>query len=264
MTSPGVRIPSQSATDPAVLLAAAIAGCRQDVVLTDTSAARVWNLPLPWWRGSDEGPVSLSVPAGSARPRRADARGRRLLLPTEHLTTVDGQRITTPARTWLDCAALIRLGDVVAMGDYVVRRGLASREELEGMCHWGFRRRGVGVARRALPLLDGRAESPGESLARVVLVSGGVPPPECNADVIAHGEWLARADMLWRRQRVIVEYDGAVHLSEAQRRHDAVRRNLLQAAGWFVIVFTARDLRHPEQMCTLVKEALRRGRSAGS
>ena len=139
-----------------------------------------------------------------------------------------------------------------------------SAEALELVCHWAFRRRGVAVARKARAMLDPGAESPGESRARVVLLVGRVPAPECNADVIHLGEWLARADMLWRRQRVIVEYDGAVHLAEEQRRRDAVRRNLLQSAGWFVIVFTARDLRHPEQMCRLVKDALNRGNSTRS
>ncbi len=263
-SSPGVRIRAAAVGDAEARLAAATTGCRQDVVLTDLSAARAWGLPLPWWAESRDRPLSLSVSADSARPRRADVRGRRLRLPPDHVTQLRGHRITTPARTWLDCAAALPLGHLVAMGDTVLRRNLASAEELELVCHWAFRRRGVAVARKARAMLDPGAESPGESRARVVLLVGGVPAPECNADVIHLGEWLARADMLWRRQRVIVEYDGAVHLAEEQRRRDAVRRNLLQSAGWFVIVFTARDLRHPEQMCRLVKDALNRGNSTRS
>ncbi len=85
----------------------------------------------------------------------------------------------------------------------------------------------------------------------------GVPRPECNVDIVVNGEWLARADLAWRKARLIVEYDGAVHLSEEQRRSDAARRNLLQAAGWLVIVFTANDLRRPWLMASMVKRALR-------
>ena len=102
------------------------------------------------------------------------------------------------------------------------------------------------------------AESPGESLARTVLVTGGVPRPRCNADVSWLGGWIARVDLLWEEEKVIVEYDGIVHLTEDQRRKDAVRRNLLQDAGYVVIVFTARDLKHPEAMCATVMAALRR------
>jgi Protein of unknown function (DUF559) len=145
----------------------------------------------------------------------------------------------------------------VAMGDAILRKKLASLDDLRRMCHWGYRRRGVASARRALPLIDPSAESPGESLARYILVTGRVPRPLCNADIVWQGGWLARVDMLWAAERVIVEYDGIVHLTEQQRRRDAARRNLLQQAGYYVIVFTARDLRHPEAMINLVQSALR-------
>ena len=143
------------------------------------------------------------------------------------------------------------------MGDHLLHHGLATREELAGLAVWARRRRGVVNARRALPILDGRSESPGESLARCALVTGGVPRPRCNVDITDRGGWLARADMAWLEERVIVEYDGAAHISEKQRRHDAARRNLLQEAGWLVIVFTADDLRKPWAMCALVSAALR-------
>jgi len=259
MSSPGVRVRTEARGDGEVAVEAATMGCRQDVVLCDVSAARVWRLPLPSWLESADAPVSLSVAAGLPRPRRTDVRGRRLRLPLEHVVEIDGRRLTSPARTWVDCASQVPLGHLVAMGDVILRRDLASEEDLARICHWAYRRRGVAVARKALPLLDPGAESPGESRARVVLVTGGIPRPECNANVFGDAGWLARADMVWRRQRVIAEYDGAVHLAEEQRRRDAARLNLLQAAGWLVIVFTARDLRHPEQMCTLVHNALRRG-----
>jgi hypothetical protein len=200
----------------------------------------------------------VAVAAGSARPRRSDAQGRRLRLPAEHVTAVGGLPVTTPARTWLDCAAFLWLGHVVAMGDVVLRRDLASPEELRRVCHWAYRRRGVTTARRALPLLDRASASPGESWVRTVLVTSGIRAPRCNVDVVDCGGWLARVDLLWDRERVVVEYDGIVHLPEEQRRKDAARRNLLRDAGWQVIVFTARDLKHPEAMCALVRSALAR------
>jgi hypothetical protein len=171
-----------------------------------------------------------------------------------------GARVTTAARTWLDCAAEVPVAHLVAMGDAVLHRRLATPSELESLCQWAKGRRGVVGARQALSLLDGHALSPGESLTRFTLVSGGVPRPECNVDVVVNGEWLATVDLLWRRKRVIAEYDGIVHLPEEQRQYDAVRRNLLQEAGFYVIVLTARDLKHPERMCETVRAALRRSR----
>ena len=79
------------------------------------------------------------------------------------------------------------------------------------------------------------------------------------------GRWIARADMACgTRRRSIVEYDGAVHLTEERRRSDAARRNLLQAAGWYVIVLTARDLKHPEATVHSSEAALIRGRAPPS
>lgn len=236
---------------------AAVVLSRPDTVLVDLSAAHAWRLPLPPWLQHGTEHVSLAVVPDRAHPRRRGTRGRRLTLPPEHLDLLDGSWITTPARTWLDCAAHLPLAHIVAMGDAALRRGLCTTNELSDLCRWARRRRGVATARAALPLLDANAESPGESLTRVALVTARVPAPLCNADVYHQGAWLARVDMLWPDQRVIVEYDGIVHLSERQRRYDASRRNLLQDAGYLVIVVTARDLKHPEQLVALVSSALR-------
>jgi Protein of unknown function (DUF559) len=256
--SRGVRVRRELADDRAVLAEAALVASRPCAVMTDVSAAVAWGAPTPPWLRERPEKVSVAVPAGSVEPRRAGVRGRRLELPSIHVTTLQGQRITTPGRTWLDCAAQWPLGYVVAMGDWVVHHDLATVDELASLCRWGAGRRGVVQARHALTMIDPMAASPGESLARTVLVTGGVPRPRCNADVLWRGGWIARVDLLWEAEKVVVEYDGIVHLAEDQRRTDAARRNLLQDAGYVVIVFTARDLKHPEAMCATVKGALRR------
>ena len=221
-------------------IVATLAVVRPGSVVCGATAARLWRLPLPPWIALDED-ASIQVAAGQdgAHAERTGVRGRRLVLPAEHVTLVDGLPVTTPARTWLDCAADIPLVHVVAMGDAALHRRLVRERELDAMLHWGFRRRGVGVARRARPLLDERAESPGESWIRTELVLAGLPRPICNPDIHDRGEWLARADLAWPDQMVIVGYDGRVHISEEARRFDARRRNLLQDAGWLVVVVTS-------------------------
>lgn len=190
-------------------------------------------------------------------------RGRRLRLPRPHVTSHLGLAVTTPARTWVDCAEFLPLVDLVVVGDAILHRSLATHRDLEALVRWARGRRGVVTARQALLLVAAGAASPGESRARATLVSGGIDTPLCNVDIIDHGDWLARADMAWLAEKVIVEYDGRVHEDEAQRRKDALRRNLLQDRGWIVIVFTAADLRHPERMVALVRSALQSRRVAG-
>ncbi len=126
------------------------------------------------------------------------------MLPPPHVTRRGGLLITTPARTWLDCSALVPYVYTVAIGDYVLREGLASREDLEAIAGWARRRRGVCNARKAVPILDPRAESPGESLTRALLFEARLDAPECNVDIFCDGRWLARDDMVWRAERLIV------------------------------------------------------------
>ncbi len=156
----------------------------------------------------------------------------------------------------MDCASLVPFVDLVAMGDAILHRELCPVGELAHLLQWGYRRRGIVNIRRALPLLDPRAESPGESRTRMMLLAGRIRAPRCNFDVFVNGRWIARVDMAWLAEKVIVEYDGAGHLDEKQRRRDAERLNQLQAAGWRVIVLTADDLRRPEATCALVRRAL--------
>jgi hypothetical protein len=163
----------------------------------------------------------------------------------------------------MDCSALVPFDYLVAMGDAILYRRLAEPGALQDLSQWGYRRRGIVGIRAALLLLDGRAESPGESRTRVLLVGGGIRAPLCNHNIVEHGRWIARVDMAWLEEKVIVEYDGAVHLDETQRRRDAQRLNQLQAAGWRVIVLTADDLRRPEATIALVKAALAERRPRG-
>lgn len=231
------------------------------VILTDLTAAKHWNLPLPPWIGLDpETPQSQAVSPREYRPREEGIRGRRMRIPRSDVLMHDGIEVTTPARTWVDCAEFLALPHLVAMGDALVRRGLATRDELRRATHSAFGRRGVAVARKALPLLNPRSESPGESLARIELVSRGLPEPECNIDIFDGDIWLARVDLCWRRERLIVEYDGAYHFTPEQTALDAARRQRLIDAGWTVLVVTAEDFKNTVAMCERVYAALVAGR----
>lgn len=254
--SRGIRIRAD-ADDPARALAEAVlTSATSPTVLADLTAAELWSLPLPHWATADGRPVSAAVTTDNGRQQRRGVRGRRLRLPADHVTRHRGLSVTTPARTWLDCAEHLPLADLVVIGDVILRRHLADEEDLARLVRWGRGRRGVATARRALPLLDPAAESPGESRTRVALLIGGLPRPLCNVDIVDNGEWLARADLAYLDEKIIIEYDGRVHEDEQQRRRDALRRNLLQQRGWLVIVFTADDLRRPERMASLVRSAL--------
>lgn len=252
----GVRQRRETVGDPIADARAALAACGPGAVLTDLAAARAWGLPLPRVLPVDAATISVAVEPGGSRTQRRGTRGRRLRIPPFHLTQLEGLTITTPVRTWLDCAQWLRRSDLVAMGDAILHRQIGTAGEFQHLLTWGYRRRGMTAVRSTVPILDGGAESPAESWVRVLILDDGLPAPVCNLDILVNGQWIARVDMAWPEARVIVEYDGAGHLDERQRRRDAERLNALQAAGWLVIVLTADDLRRPRHLVRLVREAL--------
>jgi len=254
--SRGVRVRAGLPESFITAVDAALAGCVPGSVVVGVTAARLWKLPVPHWMSGSDTLIELAVPPGDAHARRHGVRGRRLDVPDTHLVLLEGRPVTTVERTWVDCAASLPLPHLVAMGDAVLHREMATSEELWQVLHWAYRRRGVAIARAAWPMLDGRSESPGESLLRVGLMGEGVPRPVCNLQVIEGGEWLARVDMAWPEWRIAVEYDGVVHGGEVSRRKDARRRNLLMEHGWVVITATADDLRRPWVIAGQVRTAL--------
>jgi very-short-patch-repair endonuclease len=104
--------------------------------------------------------------------------------------------------------------------------------------------RGIVGARVAAKRLDGRAESPPESLLRLMLVDARLPMPQVNVAIFdANGGYIARPDLSYLEAKIAIEYEGAHHLDPKQFRRDTVRDQLLAALGWIVIRVTARDLR---------------------
>ena len=85
-----------------------------------------------------------------------------------------------------------------------------------------------------------------ESRARLMFHRAGFPEPEVNAAVHAHdGGWLAEGDLVWRGQRVIGEYQGAVHGGIRERSYDADRNGLLTDEGWRVLEIYSDDVFRP-------------------
>lgn len=258
----GVRIVADAPPELLTSCRAALLPTPPGSAASGRTAATAYGLPLPArYPGWDDPRVQVTTPAAPGGPT-ADHVGiecRLCLLPPDHVTCWDGMLVTTPARTYLDLAADLELADLVAIGDVILRRRLATLDELRSVVAWARRRRGVATARAGLELLDGRSRSPQESRLRVRIVLAKLPPPEVNAVVLDHlGGFLAEGDLVWRAQRVFVEYDGELHRSEQQRRKDAVRRNQLQQQGWLVLVYTADVLaRYPDRIVTEVAEALR-------
>jgi very-short-patch-repair endonuclease len=259
LTSRGVRLPSAQADSERARWEAAQLPLRVESVLSHTTASRIHGLPLPR-RLVEPGRVHVTTPREIPRPRRRDIVTHHAFLPGTDVCVVAGLRVTTPARTYVDMAVLLRFDELVAIGDVVLRRSGVDPEVLLAVARARSTYPGRRLAVSAVGWLDPAAASPRESHLRVLLRRAGLPRPEVNGRVTDEfGGFLAVGDLVFRRARVIVEYDGAVHASMEQRAKDAARRALLREHGWIVVEIVGEDMRYPHRVVARVRSALSDG-----
>ena len=168
--------------------------------------------------------------------RRGCAGGERDLAPRD--TCMVGRvRATTPLRTALDLGCKLGRRDALAALDGFMRECGVTREEMAVELPRYRRRRGVVQLRQLVPWADARAESPGESWTRIVIIDAGLPTPAPQFWLYQGGRRVFRLDLAYPLSRVAVEYDGReFHHSPERRAADRKRRRWLRDRGWTVIV----------------------------
>ncbi|TIC86487.1 hypothetical protein [Nocardioides sp. GY 10127] len=196
---------------------------------THVTAAAVlgWSLPkLP-----DVPPVFASVGDRDPRPRRPGlicSRLRRSHLHEEVLpASVRGAPVPVdhPAEILLRAARDLGTIDLVILADSARRLGHVTEESIRPVLESG--RPGVRQLKRAWELSDPRAESPGETLLRLLHhVAGASVTPQ--VELYDEGRFLGRVDLLLDGAPSAHEYDGGGHRGEAQHRRDLRRERLLQ------------------------------------
>jgi hypothetical protein len=165
------------------------------------------------------------------------------LHPGERLV-VNAMPVTTAARTAFDIGrhTVSRVQSVQRLDALVNATGVTVAD-VDGVAaaHPGVR--GLRRLRGVLPLIDGGAESPQETVARLALVDAGLPAPQTQLEVFGqYGEFVARIDMDYREVKVGIEYDGPQHWTDpAVRQRDIDKQFELTALGW-IIIRVSRDL----------------------
>jgi len=150
--------------------------------------------------------------------------------------------------------------ELVAVGDHLIhwRLPLATTEELAHSVTHFPGRRGLSRMRAALPLLDGRAESPPESILRVIIVHGGLPTPRINRTLIdTETGQDVRPDFIFSEHKLIIEYQGDYHRTKTQWRKDMTRRTRLEGKGWRVMEINWDDLKDPIDLVVRIRDQMR-------
>lgn len=162
-------------------------------------------------------------------------------------------RIMSRERTFLDLATVLNPFELVAVGDYLVRR---PRPNYEGRSQPYCTLAGLKVARERYPKIDGAAntrwalenirvgsDSPQETLCRLLLVEAGLPEPKLNIPIVLpSGVVIPDRDLVYPAQKVVVEYQGSTHEEPQRAARDHYHAEILREEGWEVVPIVNDDL----------------------
>jgi very-short-patch-repair endonuclease len=226
------------------------------------SAALLHGLDLP----QPPALASLTTPPGT--PGRDRARGvhlHRAALPAAHVCRAAGVPVTTVPRTVVDLARTLPFGDAVVVADGALHLQATSPDELRQALAACRRWPGSPQAAAVVRFADAAAESPLESMARVMFAGQGLPPPLAQAP-IGDGRPFARVDFLWPGQATIVETDGLAKYDQPDAlRLEKLRQERLEQLGYKVVRLTWEQVtREPERSAARIRQAFAGWRPAAT
>lgn len=192
---------------------------------------------------------------------------RRRVLAEEERTVVRAISVTSPARTLVDLAPMLTLGQLQSTLGETDRRGLLDVAAVERALARVKSRHGQGHA-RLRAALDAHAKH-GAVLARSwleerfldLVLAAGLPRPRFNAPAAGF-----EVDALWPDERVVVEVDGwADHKERAAAARDRDKTNRLQLAGYGVLRFLYGDVvSRPSAVAAAIRDMLAQSTSTVS
>jgi hypothetical protein len=210
----------------------------EDCVVTDETAAWLWgakgalapnsHLTVP--------KVCVFAPPGRRLRNELTASGERMLADRDVLA-LGSLLVTTPLRTACDMGrllsrdwALAAMDALGSLGQFSVAQLCVELDRFKGY-------RGIIQARALAPLVDPKAQSPGESVLRLRWLDAVLPRPTCQIEIPAPNGSYYLLDMGLKDRRFAAEYDGEEFHTEGEREHDKERRDWARRRlGWTIVV----------------------------
>jgi very-short-patch-repair endonuclease len=254
----GAFVPAGTPDSFAVMAEAALALAPAGASLFGVSALRAWGVAVPS-RLERQRRIHLAVPPRATISERSFIVAHRSAVEVERLGRAGGLRAATPAWAWSQAAGTASVGELVQLGDGLLRYrdALSDLGAMSRAVAAFAGRRGARRLREAFELVRPGTDSIAETQIRLIVRQAGLPEPKVNVVVYtAAGEWVARVDMLIEEYRLVIEHDGRVHEDNRQRIKDNTRRRALRAEGYTVIVSTAPDLRDPVPLITAIEATI--------
>ncbi len=161
----------------------------------------------------------------------------------------------TPAAAFLAYAARARVIDAIQVGDWLLHHGHMTVDGVRDLALAALWRDGAHEAVWLLDHLDGRSRSLKESETRAVLDFAGLPAAAVNAPIELADDAVVIGDLVYKKWRVVVEYEGSHHQEDRQQYvADLGRYALMRAEEVRYVQVTHEKLAHAR---TLVGEVFR-------
>lgn len=223
-----------------------------DAIVCLASAALLYQLPVP-----DDGTVHVIVP--NRRASRGGLVSHRLALGPRDVVGLGLARVTSLDRTLVDCIGRLpkdaaeRLVTWAGTRERINRAALAAAVDARPGA-WGNPQR-----RRALEDLATGAYNAAERRLQAILRQAGIAGWDGDQRLQLEPRVVIRADVLFHRERLVLEVDGFEAHGRRQFQADRTRQNALVAAGYTVLRFTWWDLvDRPADVARQVRSTLAR------
>lgn len=253
---PGVRTPAHLADDFDVRCRAYVTRLGGGRFFSHLTAARIWGMRLPPWSSSE--PIHVTAVLPRRTPRVRSVRGHHVDGPGPTVVRHRGLVVSTPEETWRMLSGSLTLEQLVVAGDGLLARRdpLATLPVLRRMVDLDAGRRGAVRLRAALDLMRPLTDSARETSLRLLLRNAGLPEPEVNGLLTDPGVPPRYGDLVFRPQRVVVEYEGIHHQQSRETYLSDIRRFSELSDRWTFVRVTKEH--SPHQIVALVCAALRR------
>jgi very-short-patch-repair endonuclease len=209
-----------------------------------------------WLHGLDVAPcnpIEVTIPDPGGTRRRAGVSVSRASLGADEILLLRGVPTSTALRTVVDVGGRNPLTEAVVIADLFLHARLVTINRLHAYVAEHPGAKGVARLRRVVDLAEPKAESAMETRLRMLLVLAGLPRPEVQVPIHDdYGNFLGRPDLLYRAERLAIEFDGANH--RERMVDDNRRQNGLVGAGYRLLRFTAADVyRTPDSVVMQVR-----------
>jgi hypothetical protein len=149
--------------------------------------------------------------------------------------------------------------EAVVVADCALHRARVDEKQLCQVLAACQRWPGSDRARTVVDLTDERAESPLETLGRLLILERGFPAPVPQLPIWDDDGIVAYVDLGWPEQKVVVEFDGMLKYdgrSPDALRVEKLRQERIERLGWIVVRLTWHDVvRAPDQAAARLRDA---------